>query len=305
MQIRRVLDESGSLSVQVGAGDDWIAADHLEALGYASPFTAEFEAAMAIAAGAKPGDVVLPFQPLSFRDFMLYEQHNVDASRGYTARFRPGAHRLARAVEMLTRRTFPAYRPHQLWYRQPIYYMSNAMTMVPSGTPISFPPYSEALDYELELGFVLKDPLRDATPWQAEAAIGAFVVLCDFSARDVQIPEMRSGFGPQKAKHFVSSLSSTAVRADRAPRWRDLQGTVTINGEVIARPNAAGAQFSLGEALAHASAGEQLHPGELFGTGTFVGGSGMERKSWLQPGDQLELAITGVGRLEHRIVAGR
>jgi 2-keto-4-pentenoate hydratase/2-oxohepta-3-ene-1,7-dioic acid hydratase in catechol pathway len=34
--------------------------------------------------------------------------------------------------------------------------------------------------------------------------------MCDFSARDVQIPEMRSGMGPQKAKHFLSSMA-TAV----------------------------------------------------------------------------------------------
>ena len=49
---------------------------------------------------------------------------------------------------------------------------------------------------------MLAHPLRDADPADAEAAIGGFVVLNDFSARDVQLAEMRSGFGPQKAKHF-------------------------------------------------------------------------------------------------------
>jgi 2-keto-4-pentenoate hydratase/2-oxohepta-3-ene-1,7-dioic acid hydratase in catechol pathway len=69
-----------------------------------------------------------------------------------------------------------------------MYYMSNANTIVPSGTPVAFPPYSTALGYELELAVVLREPLRDATPAQAEAAIGVAVVLCDFSARDVQSP---------------------------------------------------------------------------------------------------------------------
>ena len=58
------------------------------------------------------------------------------------------------------------------------------------------PAYTSALDWELEIGFVLKEPLLDATSHDAERAIGAFVLINDFSARDVQIPEQNSGFGP-------------------------------------------------------------------------------------------------------------
>lgn len=301
MQIRRRLVGSGMRLETRAAPGAWEPADP-DALGYPSPFTEAFEVRHARAWGAGDGDVVLPFQPLSFRDFMLFEQHNIDASRGYSRRFLPAVSRLAAAAERVTRRPFRPFRPAALWYRQPIYYMSNAMTFVPSGVPIAFPRYSRALDYELELGFVLKAPLRDATPAEAELAIGAFVVLCDFSARDVQIAEMRSGFGPQKAKHFAGSLSQTAALAGSSlPAWRDLRATVRINGDLVARPTADTARYSPGEVLAHASASESLYPGELFGTGTFVGGSGMECERWLQPGDVLELEIEGVGRIEHPI----
>ncbi len=303
MQFRRRLAGSGlRTESRVNPDAPWESADPESTPGYASPFTEAFEWQHATASGATDGDVVLPFQPLSFRDFMLFEQHTVDASRGYARRFLPAASRLAAVAERVTRRPFRPFWPAALWYRQPIYYMGNALTFVPSGVPVAFPGYSRALDYELELGFVLKAPLRDATPAEAERAIGAFVVVCDFSARDVQIAEMRSGFGPQKAKHFAGSLSQTAVVADAVlPRWRELRATVRINGEVIARPAAGTARYSLGEVLAHASASESLHPGELFGTGTFVGGSGMECDRWLHPGDSLELEIEGVGRIEHPI----
>lgn len=53
-------------------------------------------------AAARP----LPFQPLSFRDGMLFEKHWVDSSRGYVRRFMPAAHRLTQAFEGLTGRTF-------------------------------------------------------------------------------------------------------------------------------------------------------------------------------------------------------
>lgn len=247
--------------------------------------------------------VGLPFQPLSFRDFMLYEKHAIDSTRGYVRRFMPGAYRAASAYERLTGRTFPRFKPKPLWYHQPIYYMGNHLTFVPSGTQVKAPAYSNALDYELELGFVLSRPLFNATAEQAIQAIGAFVVLCDFSARDVQRVEMESGFGPQKAKHFLSSMSGVAVTADEIlPNEQKLSATVEIDGRVVVRTSTAGMQYTLGEVLAHASKDEHLYPGELFGTGTLPGGSGMENGYWLQRGTDLRLSIDGVGEIRHTIL---
>jgi 2-keto-4-pentenoate hydratase/2-oxohepta-3-ene-1,7-dioic acid hydratase in catechol pathway len=304
MEIRRRLTTEGTLVVETRTRQDspWNPSDSKNALGYESAFSPTWEAEQAATHHIGEDGEVLPFQPLSFRDFMFYEEHNIAAARGYVTRFRPHLAKVAKIFETLTRTTFPPFRPNRLWYRQPTYYMGNAATIVPSGSPVTAPPFTQALDYELELGFVLNAPLLSASPAEAEKAIGAFVLLCDFSARDVQIPEMNSGFGPQKAKHFLTSLASTAVSAaDLLPIWPTLQSRVMINGEVIARPDARKTRWSLGQALAHASAGEQLHPGELFGTGTLTGGCGMEIGRWLQPGDQLRLEMDGVGVIEHAI----
>ncbi|WP_213575752.1 fumarylacetoacetate hydrolase family protein [Rhodococcus sp. USK13] len=246
---------------------------------------------------------LLPFQPASFRDFMLYEQHVLDASRGLLQRFHPRQERVVAAVETLTRRTFPLLKPKPLFYTQPIYYMSNALTFVPSGTPIVAPSYTGALDYELEIGFVLARELFNATADEALDAIGAFVVLNDLSARDVQRAEMESGFGPQKSKHFATSLSEVAVTADEIlPRIDALQGTVSINGTTVSTVSSAGMHHSIGDVLAHASRDETLRPGELFATGTLPGGSGMETGHWVKSGDILELGIDGIGSIQHAIL---
>ncbi|ALG12861.1 fumarylacetoacetate hydrolase family protein [Kibdelosporangium phytohabitans] len=297
MKLRRVRVD-GRLAIQSETPDgQWQPEPDARPLGGA-PFSAEWEAA---AADAHHGHL-LPFQPLSFRDFMVYEKHAVAAARGLVRRFHPGLHRLAAAVEKASGRPFPPFKPKPLFYRQPIYYMSNHLSFVPSGTPIAPPGYSRALDYELEIGFVLAAPLRDATPAEAAAAIGAFVLLNDFSARDVQRAEMTSGFGPQKSKHFASSMSATAVTADEIlPRVDALSGAVAINGTIVSRVSSAGMRWSLGEILAHASRSEQLLPGELFGTGTLPGGSGMETGNWLRPGDTLTLTLDGIGEVEHTV----
>lgn len=248
-------------------------------------------------------DVVIPFEPRSFRDFMLYEGHAIAAARGFVNAFMPGAARIVAAYEALTGLVFPRLRPSALWYRQPIYYLGNHLTVSTDGDDITVPSYTRALDYELELGFVLARPLRDATPKAAEAAIGGFVVLNDFSARDVQADEMASGFGPQKAKHFASAISKVVVTADEIlPRWHALKGSVRLNGALVAEPSTAGAKWSLGEVVAHAARGERLQAGELFGTGTLPGGSGIETGHLLTCGDTIEIGIEGIGTLLNRIV---
>ena len=247
-------------------------------------------------------EAMMPFEPRSFRDFMLYEAHAIAAARGFVRAFMPGADRLVRTYEALTGRTFPRLKPHALWYRRPIYYMGNHLTFVTDGD-VAIPCYTRALDYELELGFVLAHPLLDASPEAAEAAIGGFVALNDFSARDQQLEEMASGFGPQKAKHFKSAISKVVATADEIlPRWRELKGRVRLNGKLVAEPSTAGARWSLGEMLAHASRSEPLQAGELFGSGTLPGGSGIETGHLLESGDLIEIGIEGIGTIANRIV---
>ena len=301
MKLRRVRTAQG-LEVQAqDASGSWQACDDVAPLG-GRVFDEDWELTRADE-HLQHSTMLLPFQPASFRDFMLYEQHVLDASRGLIRRFHPGQYRLVKSVEALTRRTFPLLKPKPLFYDQPIYYMSNAMTFVPSGTSIAAPSYTRALDYELEIGFVLRRGLFNATPAEALDAIGAFVVLNDLSARDVQRAEMGSGFGPQKAKHFTSSLSEVAVTADEVlPHIDDLHGSVAINGVTIATVSSSGMQHTLGEVLTHASRSERLRPGELFGTGTLPGGSGMETGRWLRPGDTVKLRIVGIGSIEHTII---
>jgi 2-keto-4-pentenoate hydratase/2-oxohepta-3-ene-1,7-dioic acid hydratase in catechol pathway len=324
MKLRRAKKESG-LHVELSAPQGWISVTKvLTRMGFPDgPAATRLSGDIVALLGAEPdllqrltsaaadldpettpdSAVVIPFEPRSFRDFMLYEAHAIAAARGFVNAFMPGAARIVLAYEALTGLVFPKLKPKPLWYRQPIYYMGNPLTVVTAGDAIAVPSYTQALDYELELGFVLAHPLRDASPEAAEAAIGGFVVLNDFSARDVQADEMDSGFGPQKSKHFASAISKVVVSADEVlPRWRQLKGSVHLNGALIAQTSTAGAKWSLGELIAHASCGEQLYRGELFGSGTLPGGSGIETGHLLKSGDAIEIKIEGVGTLFNRVV---
>lgn len=242
----------------------------------------------------------LPFQPRSFRNCSLYEQHWIQSSRGYAKRFLPAAHAFTSVYERLLRRPFPAFKPHALAYRQPVYYFGNHLSFLPSGTPIQPPRFTQALDYELELGAVLSKPLRNATPQEALDAIGGFVVVNDWSARDIQRSEMATGLGPQKCKHFGSSMSDEIVDArDVLPRIEQLQAWIEINERVVARTSTAHMLHDWARTLSHLSTDEPLWPGELIATGTLPFGTAMETGHWLKPGDTLRMGIDGVGEIRH------
>ena len=79
---------------------------------------------------------------------------------------------------------------------------------------------------------IITKQISNADENTALSAIGAFCVFNDFSARNVQIPEMRqTGFGPCKSKDFASALSNVAVTADEVlPDLSRLEARVIING---------------------------------------------------------------------------
>ncbi|KAI1432711.1 FAA hydrolase [Xylaria sp. CBS 124048] len=253
----------------------------------------------------------LPFQPRSYRDFMLFESHYYGAAIGMTGLYRPAANLLGRLFSALTGADFPLFKPPALWYKQPIFYQSNHLAFYPDGASIAYPAYCEYLDVELELGVVLGKPLYNATPDEAVAAIAGFCVFNDFSARNGQMDEMATGFGPQHSKSFANSISSTVVSADEIiPHLDHLSGRIVINDVVVKEPKIDNNwQFSLGQALSHVSKGTRLYPGEFFGSGTFPLGAGIE---WLVPhnaafqlrvGDIVKLEIHGIGSVTNTIVA--
>jgi 2-keto-4-pentenoate hydratase/2-oxohepta-3-ene-1,7-dioic acid hydratase in catechol pathway len=243
--------------------------------------------------------------PRALRAFSVFERHQVQAARGLVRRYMPGA---ARAVvsgfESLSRRTFPAFKPKKLFYEKPLFYMGNHLTLYPHGADLPWPAYSRDLDFELELGFVLARTLRDASEADASGAIGGFFVVNDVSARDTQWREYReSVFGPVvKAKTFATAMAVEVVTADEIlPRVDALRGSVRVNGETWAKGSTSGMQHSPAAMVAYASEGEELRPGEVFATGTLPGCCGLEIDRWIEPGDEVELEIEGVGTLRNRI----
>jgi 2-keto-4-pentenoate hydratase/2-oxohepta-3-ene-1,7-dioic acid hydratase in catechol pathway len=245
---------------------------------------------------------VIPYRPASYRDFMLYEQHAIDAGRGFIKKYMPKALPVMKIYELFTGKIFPPIRPSARYYKYPIYYLGNHLNFFSEGDVIQIPSYTQELDYELEIAAIIIRPLKNAQPEEVDAAIGGFVILNDFSARDQQMDEMKSGFGPMKTKNFANAISATVATADAIlPVLNALTVKVSINNKLVAQSTTGGYKYSIQEAIAYASWEEQLHPGELFAMGTIPGCAGIENGNLLNKGDTIKLEVEGIGSLTNRV----
>ena len=203
----------------------------------------------------------------------------------------------------------------ETWYRLPIFYFSNVSEIRGPDDPVWAPAVSTELDYELEVAALIDTPVSDLPAERGEEAIGGYTILNDWSARDLQREETVVRLGPAKGKDFASTIGPWLVTPDELASARsagatgpDLAMTASVNGAETSRGRWSDAQFSFGEMAARASADVRLRAGDLLGSGTVGTGCLLEVKDatlgrWLEPGDEVVLAVERLGSLRTPIVA--
>jgi fumarylacetoacetase len=245
------------------------------------------------------------------------------AVAGYTDFYSSKEH--ATNVGIMFRGKDNALQPN--WLHIPIAYNGRASTVVVSGTPIirpqgqlkppsadvpSFGP-CKRLDFELEMGVVvggasqMGDRLTEA---QAAEMIFGFVLLNDWSARDIQQWEYVP-LGPFQAKAFGTSISPWVVTREALEPFRvagptqdpvplpylqqkgannyDLTLDVALRTDGakdyarIARTNFKYMYWSsIQQLVHHASGGCAMNVGDLLGSGTISGPEKDQRGSLLE-----------------------
>jgi len=219
-----------------------------------------------------------PLRPASLRDFLAFADHA-----------RAGAGRRGEELD-------PA------WYRAPVYYKGNHRSIVGPDADVTWPSFTERLDFELELACVIGASGRDFDEASAERAIFGYTVMNDWSARDVQKQEMAMRLGPAKSKDFATSLGPCIVTGDEIDPRAGLTMTASVNGEVWCTADTSHMHWTFPAMIAHVSAGEDVWPGDVYGSGTPFGGCGLDQNRWISPGDVVELEIEGIGVLRNRII---
>ena len=225
--------------------------------------------------------------PPSIRDFMAFEEHVVTSSAALGQQVDPD------------------------WYEIPVFYFSNPAAVHSATADVRISPGSTAFDYELEIAAVIGKGGSDLDPATAAEYIAGYLLLCDWSARDLQAREMKQMLGPVKGKDSATSFGPFLVTPDELAEHRsgsayDIGMRAYRNGELYSSGNLADLYWSFGQMLAYASRGTRLVPGDVIGSGTVGTGCilelsrvhGLAKYPYLKAGDTVRLEADELGAIE-------
>jgi fumarylacetoacetate (FAA) hydrolase len=202
----------------------------------------------------------------------------------------------------------------------PVFYFTNHQAVTGPGPVHVQKLHCDKLDFELEVAIVIGRKGRNIKATMADEYIHGYTIMNDWSARTLQMEEMKLNLGPAKGKDFATSLGPWLVTRDellesgklrKTPRGEVLDAGMKafINGTQYSEGNVNQMDWTFAQIIERASYGVTLYPGDVIGSGTVgtgclleLNGSKITNNLWLKPGDRVDLEIEGLGKLSNEIV---
>jgi 2-keto-4-pentenoate hydratase/2-oxohepta-3-ene-1,7-dioic acid hydratase in catechol pathway len=228
-------------------------------------------------------------QPIRLRDCSLFLEHMEVALQKIADMA------LARGEQPTTRGLPPVYK------QQVIYYNADNLHVHGPDDEIAWPSHSHWMDYELEWACVVGKTGHNIAPERARDHIFGLTLFNDWSARDLQLPFMTANLGPGEGKDFANSLGPCIATLDEFDDPYDCLMTATVNGQQWSSGSTSRMHHRFEDAIVQFSRGKTLYAGEVFGSGTVLGGCGFELDRRLADGDVVELSMDRIGTLRNRI----
>tara|TARA_Y100000590_G_scaffold465376_2_gene637555 strand:+ start:6127 stop:7056 length:930 start_codon:yes stop_codon:yes gene_type:complete len=199
----------------------------------------------------------------------------------------------------------------------PIFYFTNHNAVFGPGNFPVLKQHIEKLDFELECAAVIGKKGRNISSDVADDYIAGFMIMNDFSARALQMQEMKLNLGPAKGKDFGSSFGPYLVTKDELEPYKktssvgdryDLQMRAFVNNIQVSEDILSNMTWTFAQIIERVSYGVDIFPGDIIGSGTCgtgcfleLNGSKITDNQWLQPGDTITLEIEALGSLTNTI----
>lgn len=183
-----------------------------------------------------------------------------------------------------------------------VYFSKRVNEAVPDGGKIpSYPGLVDSLDYEAELGVIIK---KDAFQVKREDAfdyVFGYTVINDVSARNVQTRHKQWYFG--KGMDGFTPMGPYIVTEDEMKRPPVLSIKSRVN-EVLRQNGSTDCFiFDIPHVISELSQGMTLKAGTIISMGTPAGvGMGMIPPRFLSRGDVVECSVEGIGIIRNQVV---
>ena len=174
---------------------------------------------------------------------------------------------------------------------EPLIFLKPPTSVIGTEDKIVYPLSSERVDYEGELGVVIKSVTRHVSKEEVPDHILGYTCVNDVTARDLQAKDKQW----TRAKSFDTFCPiGPCIETELDPS--DLALETLLNGEVKQKTRTSELIFPVYELVSFISHVMTLLPGDVIATGTTSGIGPM------QPGDTVEVKIEGIGTLRNYVV---
>jgi len=172
----------------------------------------------------------------------------------------------------------------------PVLFLKPPTTVIGPGDDIRYPAMSRQVDYEGELGIVIRDRVSRVAPGEARKHILGYTCANDVTARDLQKQDGQW----TRAKGFDTFCPvGPWIETNLDPG--DLAIETYLNGERRQSSRTSQFVFTIDRLVSFISQVMTLEPGDLIITGTPSGIGPM------RPGDNVEVRIEGIGSLVNKV----
>jgi 2-keto-4-pentenoate hydratase/2-oxohepta-3-ene-1,7-dioic acid hydratase in catechol pathway len=178
---------------------------------------------------------------------------------------------------------------------EPLIFLKPPSALIASGDAIVYPSITESVHFEGELGVIIGKRARHVRREEAFDYVRGYTCVNDVTARDIQRKDVQftrgKGFdsfcpvGPWIVDRDDIDLANTRVRT-------------LLNGEIKQDSPVSDLIFPIDVIIAFVTQCMTLEPGDLIATGTPPGVGSM------QPGDTVQVEVTGIGTLSNTIIRG-
>ncbi len=169
----------------------------------------------------------------------------------------------------------------------PVLFLKPPSAILGSGGTIRYPEMSGRVDYEAELGVVIKSEARDIGVAEADSYILGYTAFNDVTARDLQSKDGQW----TRAKGFDTFAPYGPFIETELEHPNNLKIQAILNDKVVQESNTSDMIFTVRELVSFISRVMTLYPGDIIATGTPEGIGPM------QPGDRITIRIEGLDDL--------
>lgn len=181
----------------------------------------------------------------------------------------------------------------------PVYFSKRVNEAVAdSGIIESYPGFISSLDYEVELGVIIKKDAKNVPKDKAFDYVLGYTIINDISARDIQTRHNQWYFG--KSLDTFLPMGPWIVTADEFDKPPKLKISSKVNGELRQNSSTDLLIFPIDYVISELSCGMTLKAGTIIAMGTPAGvGMGFNPPKFLKSGDIVECEIEGIGCLKN------